>query len=111
VNCRNVVPQLRGWHERYAAAGLTIVGVHTPEFFWEKRTEKVAEARDRLGIRYPVLQDNESVVWKRYGVWAWPTLVLVDRRGIVRYRHVGEGAYPETEAVIRTLLAEPGRSG
>jgi peroxiredoxin len=108
VNCRNVVPQLRGWHERYTASGLTIIGVHTPEFFWEKPTEKVAAARDRLGIRYPVLQDNESAVWKRYGVWAWPTLVLVDRRGIVRYRHVGEGAYAETEGVIRTLLAEAG---
>ncbi|MBI2217014.1 MAG: redoxin domain-containing protein [Candidatus Rokubacteria bacterium] len=103
-----MIPQLRGWHERYTSRGLTIIGVHTPEFFWEKPADKVADARQRLGIPYPVLQDNDHTVWKRYGVWAWPTLVLVDKRGVVRYRHVGEGAYADTEAMITTLLAESG---
>jgi peroxiredoxin len=103
-----VIPQLRGWHERYEAKGLTIVGVHSPEFFWEKPHEKVADATRRLAIRYPVVQDNDHAVWKRFGVWAWPTTVLVDRRGVVRYRHIGEGAYDETEAMIRRLLGEAG---
>jgi len=101
-----VIPQLRGWHDKYEAAGLTIVGVHTPEFFWEKPHDKVVAATKRLGIRYAVVQDNDSAIWKRFGIWAWPTAVLVDRKGIVRYQHVGEGAYEETESLIRRLLAE-----
>jgi hypothetical protein len=106
VNCQNVVPQLRVWHDRYAAQGLTIVGVHAPEFFWEKPLDKVVAATKKLGIAYPVIQDNDFATWKRFGVWAWPTAVLVDRKGVVRYRHIGEGAYDETEGLIRRLLAE-----
>ena len=97
---------MRAWHERYAGQGLTIVGVHTPEFFWEKPYDKVAAATRKLGIGYPIVQDNDHVTWKRFGVWAWPTAVLVDRKGIVRFRHVGEGAYDDTDAMIRRLLAE-----
>jgi alkyl hydroperoxide reductase subunit AhpC len=103
-----VIPQLRVWHERHASAGLTVVGVHSPEFFWEKSYAKVVDAMKRLGVRYPVVQDNDFVIWKRFGVRAWPTLVLVDRKGLVRYRHIGEGDYEATEAVIRRLLAEEG---
>jgi hypothetical protein len=99
---------LRDWHGRYEAGGLTIVGVHSPEFFWEKPRDKVVDATTRLGIRYPVVQDNDLKIWNRWGVRAWPTLVLVDKRGVVRYRHIGEGAYEETEAMIRRLLAEGG---
>ena len=101
-----MIPQLRGWHDKYEAAGLTIVGVHTPEFFWEKPYDKVVAATKRLGIRYPVVQDNDSAIWRRFGIWAWPTALLVDRKGIVRYQHIGEGAYEETESLIRRLLAE-----
>jgi len=101
-----VIPQLRGWHDKYEAAGLTIVGVHTPEFFWEKPHDKVVAATKRLGIRYPVVQDNDSAIWRRFGIWAWPTALLVDRKGIVRHQHIGEGAYEETESLIRRLLAE-----
>jgi hypothetical protein len=97
---------LRAWHERYAGQGLTIVGVHTPEFLWEKPYDKVAAATKTLGIAYPVVQDNDSATWKRFGIWAWPTAVLIDRKGLVRFRHVGEGAYDDTEAMIRRLLAE-----
>jgi len=103
-----VIPQLRDWHARYEKAGLTIVGVHTPEFFWEKPRDKVVEATGRLGVKYPVVQDNDMAIWNRWGVRAWPTLALVDRRGVVRYRHIGEGDYEETEAMIRRLLAEGG---
>jgi AhpC/TSA family len=102
-----VIPQLRAWHDRYGEHGLTIIGVHSPEFFWEKPYDKVAGATKRLGIAYPVVQDNDHATWKRYGVAAWPTAILVDRAGVVRYRHIGEGSYEETEATIRRLLAEP----
>ena len=101
-----MIPQLRDWHARYAGQGLTIVGVHCPEFGWEKPFDKVVDAVRELGIKYAVVQDNDFAVWNRYTVRGWPTLVLVDRRGIVRYRHIGEGEYAETEATIRRLLAE-----
>src|SRR5437016_2017197 len=107
-NCKNVIPQLRDWHARYAGQGLTIVGVHCPEFGWEKPFDKVVDAVRELGIKYAVVQDNDFAVWNRYAVRGWPTLVLVDKRGIVRYRHVGEGEYEETEAMIRRLLGEKG---
>jgi hypothetical protein len=103
-----VVPQLRGWHERYGPAGLTIVGVHSPEFLWERAPDRVLAAVRELGIRYPVVLDNDFAIWKRFGVWAWPTAVLVDRRGVIRHAHIGEGAYAETEAMIRRLLDERG---
>jgi len=103
-----VIPQLRVWHERYERAGLTIVGVHSPEFVWEKRRDAVVDATRALGIRYPVVQDNDHAVWRRFGVWAWPTAILVDRKGVVRGSHIGEGAYEETEAMILRLLAERG---
>ena len=101
-----MIPQLRAWDDEYQTAGLTIVAVHSPEFFWEKPYDKVVAAARELGVRYPVVQDNDYAIWKRWGVRAWPTMVLVDRRGVVRYRHIGEGAYGETGAMIRRLLAE-----
>ena len=101
-----MIPQLREWHEKYETAGLTIIGVHTPEFLWEKPYDKVVAATRRLGVRYPVVQDNDHMIWNRFGIRAWPTAVLVDRKGIVRYHHIGEGAYDETESMIRRLLAQ-----
>ena len=103
-----MIPQLRDWHAKYEKQGLTIVGVHSPEFFWEKPIEKVTAAAKELGVKYPVVQDNDFAIWKRFGTWAWPTAVLVDRRGVIRYTHIGEGAYAETEATIRRLLDERG---
>ena len=103
-----MIPQLRAWHARYVDAGLTIVGVHSPEFPWEKSYDRVAAAVKKHGIGYAVVQDNQMLTWRRYGVRAWPTTLLVDRKGIVRYRHIGEGAYTATEALIRQLLAERG---
>ncbi|HTU01285.1 MAG TPA: redoxin domain-containing protein [Candidatus Sulfotelmatobacter sp.] len=101
-----MIPQLRDWYARYAAAGLTIVGVHTPEFFWEKSPDRVAAAVRELGIPYAVVQDNDSAIWKRFGVWAWPTTVLIDKQGVIRHSRIGEGGYQETEEYIRRLLAE-----
>lgn len=99
---------MREWHTRYQPAGLTIVGVHSPEFFWEKPHDKVVEAAGRLGILYAVVQDNDLAIMNRWGVRAWPTTALVDKRGTLRYRHIGEGAYAETEGMIKQLLAEGG---
>ena len=83
-----------------------MIGVHTPEFPWEKPTEKVEAATRRLGIRFAVVQDNDFAIWRRYQVWAWPTIVLVDKKGVIRYSHIGEGAYSKTESMIQRLLAE-----
>lgn len=99
---------MRAWHEKYEGAGLTIVGVHTPEFFWEKPHDKVAAAVRKFEIGYAVVQDNDRAIWKRFGIRAWPTAVLIDRKGVVRFSRIGEGAYEEIEAEIRRLLAERG---
>lgn len=98
---------MRAWHEKYESSGLAIVGVHTPEFFWEKSIDKLKDAISRLGIKFAVVQDNDSDNWNRYGIWAWPTIVLIDRQGVIRYSHIGEGAYQKTESVIRQLLSGP----
>ena len=97
---------MRGWHEKYEPSGLTVIGVHSPEFAWEKPLDKVIAATRRLDIRFPVVQDNAFAIWKRFGVRAWPTIVLIDKKGLIRYNHIGEGAYEKTESVIKKLLAE-----
>lgn len=101
-----MVPQLRAWHEQFAHRGLTIIGVHSPEFFWEKPLARVQAVVEELRIAYPVVQDNDFAIWNRYGTRYWPTAVLVDRRGIARYYHIGEGALQELDVMIRRLLEE-----
>jgi hypothetical protein len=102
-----VIPQLRDWHARYQANGLTIVGAHASEFWWEKPYARVVAATKELRVAYPVVQDNDFVIWRRYSNRAWPAAVIVDKQGIVRFTHIGEGAYAEMEQLIRELLAEP----
>ncbi len=102
-----MIPQLRDWHGKYGDQGLTIIGVHSPEFFWEKPLDKVTQATRDLQVRYPVVQDNDFAIWRRYRNWAWPSAVLVDKKGIVRFTHIGEGAYAEMEQRIQGLLLEP----
>lgn len=97
---------MRGWYDKYEKQDFTIIGVHAPEFAWEKPLDKVKAAAAQLKVRYPVVQDNDFAIWKRYGIWAWPSLVLIDKKGIIRYSHVGEGAYDKTEAMIQQLLSE-----
>jgi thiol-disulfide isomerase/thioredoxin len=105
-NCRNTLPSLKSWDTRYRDRGLTIIGVHTPELDREKNIDNVRREIAALEIRYPVVTDNNYATWKAYGVEAWPTLFLLDKQGRVRWTHVGEGAYEETEDVIKKLLAE-----
>ncbi len=106
-NCRNVEPYVQQWFADYADQGLLILAVHSPEFPREARVENVWNYVRDNDIRYPVVVDNDFVTWKRYGNRAWPSLYLIDKAGRIRYSHVGEGAYAETERQIRKLLAEP----
>jgi hypothetical protein len=98
----------QNWDERYRDRGLTIVGVHTPEFPFEREAGNVAAAIEQNGLHYPVAQDNDYATWNAYGNQYWPAKYLIDARGRVRYVHFGEGEYEETESAIRELLAEAG---
>ncbi|MGH3126970.1 MAG: thioredoxin family protein, partial [Gaiellaceae bacterium] len=104
INCLRTLPHLKSWDDAYRDAGLTIVGVHSPEFAFERVPDNVSEAVDRLGIRYPVALDNDFATWRAYSNQYWPAKYLIDRDGNVRYHHFGEGEYEETERVIRELL-------
>lgn len=101
-----MIPSLRGWYEQYRHQGLVVIGVHYPEFSYEADSENLQEAIARFEITYPVVQDNDGDTWRAYNNRYWPTLYLVDKRGDIRYRHIGEGRYGETEAAIQALLAE-----
>ena len=108
INCIRTFPHLKAWDEEYRDDGLTIVGVHTPEFPFERDAGNVADAVEQNEIRYPVAQDNEFGTWSAYGNQYWPAKYLIDAEGQVRYVHFGEGEYETTERAIRTLLREKG---
>ncbi|HEY0324332.1 MAG TPA: thioredoxin-like domain-containing protein [Pyrinomonadaceae bacterium] len=105
-NCRNTLPSLKRWNETYSERGLVIIGVHSPEFEREKQFENVRREVKSLGIRYPVVTDNDYESWNAYNVQAWPTVFVLDKQGRIRWVHIGEGMYDETESVIKKLLAE-----
>jgi len=105
-NCRNTLPFIKGWHDRYRDKGLTVVGVHSPEFDYEKKFENLRREVASLEIHYPVVSDNDYKMWDAYNVAAWPTVFLLDKQGRIRWRHVGEGHYDEAERIIQELLAE-----
>lgn len=111
INCQNTQPYLNAWQERYADDGLQIIGVHKPEFGFEKNPANVAAAVREAGIQYPVVIDNNDATWDAYDQSYWPTMYLIDADGFVRYKHIGEGAYKDTEAKIQELLAEKNSSG
>jgi cytochrome c biogenesis protein CcdA/thiol-disulfide isomerase/thioredoxin len=108
INCIRTLPYLKAWDEDYRDDGLTIVGVHSPEFAFEKDPDNVADAIADNGIRYPVVQDNELGTWSAFGNQYWPAKYLIGADGQVRFVHFGEGAYEESERAIRSLLAEAG---
>jgi cytochrome c biogenesis protein CcdA/thiol-disulfide isomerase/thioredoxin len=111
INCIRTFPQLKAWDAKYRADGLTIIGVHTPEFPFEKDAGNVRDAIAQNGIRYPVAQDNEYATWNAYSNQYWPAHYLIDASGQVRYVHFGEGEYAKTESAIRSLLSEAGDGG
>ncbi len=108
INCIRTLPYLKAWNAAYAKDGLTIVGVETPEFAFEKVASNVADAISQFGLRYPVVQDNEMGTWDAWGNEYWPADYLIDAKGQVRYATFGEGDYGQTETAIRALLAEAG---
>jgi cytochrome c biogenesis protein CcdA/thiol-disulfide isomerase/thioredoxin len=108
INCIRTMPHVTAWDARYRRAGLTIIGVHTPEFPFERSAPNVAAAISQNGIRYPVAQDNAYATWTAYQNQYWPADYLIDTRGRVRYASFGEGDYGVTERAIRSLLAEAG---
>ena len=110
VNCIRTLPYLQSWQERYADDGLVIVGVHTPEFEFEKLYDNVVQATETEGVSWPVVQDNEFSVWRSYSNRYWPAKYLIDQNGVIQFRHFGEGRYAETEEEIRRLLQEAGRA-
>ena len=108
INCIRTLPYLKAWHEKYADRGLVIVGVHTPEFEFEKLHENVVDAVGEFGLEYAVAQDNDFGTWDAFRNRFWPAKYLIDLDGYIRYTHFGEGAYDETEQMIRELLIETG---
>jgi cytochrome c biogenesis protein CcdA/thiol-disulfide isomerase/thioredoxin len=110
INCIRTFPYLKAWDAAYRSKGLTIVGVHTPEFAFERDPGNVERAIIRFGLKYPVVQDNDMGTWNAYGNAYWPADYLIDAKGHVRYAAAGEGDYEQTETAIRALLAEAGKS-
>lgn len=106
VNCIRTLPYLRAWHDKYASKGLVIIGVHSPEFEFEKSLDNLQAAVQDFDINYPVVQDNDFTIWRSYDNRYWPAKYLLDKEGTIRYTHFGEGQYDETEAVIQKLLGE-----
>ncbi|PKB81852.1 MAG: hypothetical protein BZY88_05695 [SAR202 cluster bacterium Io17-Chloro-G9] len=108
INCIRTFPHLKDWQRKYADKGLVIVGVHAPEFEFEKITENVAASASGFGLEYPIAQDNDFATWRAYNNRFWPAKYLIDKEGVVRYTHFGEGQYLQTEEKIRELLVDTG---
>jgi cytochrome c biogenesis protein CcdA/thiol-disulfide isomerase/thioredoxin len=108
INCLRTLPHLKSWYAAYHRKGLEIIGVHTPEFAFEHVTSNVQSAVKRLGIAYPVMQDNDYKTWDNYANEYWPAEYLIDKQGHVRHTNFGEGDYDRTESLIRRLLGANG---
>ncbi len=106
INCRRTIPYLNAWYEKYRDQGLEIIGIHTPEFEYEHDYNKVAEETRALGIKYPVVLDNDFSTWQAYKNRYWPRKYLIDIDGFIIYDHAGEGSYEETEIKIQEALKE-----
>ncbi|MGY1710896.1 thioredoxin family protein [Geodermatophilus sp. SYSU D00758] len=111
INWLRTAPYLRAWADAYRDVGLVVLGVHTPEFGFERDVGNVRRAVEDLRIRYPVAVDSDYAIWTAFANTYWPALYVVDARGQIRFTHVGEGAYAESEGVIRQLLREAGADG
>lgn len=105
-NCLRTLPYLKEWHRRYRDKGLTVIGVHSPEFSFARTAEHVERAIQQQGMEYPVVLDSEFQIWQSFANRCWPTKYLIGQKGYVRYYHLGEGGYSETENAIQTLLHE-----
>lgn len=110
INWLRTAPYVRSWAEKYKAQGLVVIGVHAPEFSFEKNIDNVRWAVKEMRIEYPVAVDNEHVIWRAFQNNYWPALYFIDSQGRIRHHHHGEGSYEQSEMVIRTLLTEAGNS-
>jgi thiol-disulfide isomerase/thioredoxin len=110
INCIHTLPYVTAWDARYRDQGLVVVGVHSPEFAFERETSNVQQAIAQYGIKYPVAQDNDFATWNAFGNRYWPAEYFIDARGHLRHVHFGEGEYDQSEQIIRQLLAEAGQS-
>lgn len=106
INCQRTIPYIVAWNDKYADKGLAIVGIHSPEFEFEKDINNVKQATEKFGITYPVVLDNDKQIWYAFGNHYWPRKYIADDEGYIRYDHIGEGGYAETEKVIQDLLSE-----
>ncbi len=106
INCIRTLPYITAWDDKYSEQGLLIIGIHSPEFEFEKEPENVSLAIEKHGIDYPVVLDNEMETWKAFENRYWPRKYIADHEGFIRYDHIGEGGYQETEKVIQKLLEE-----
>jgi len=106
INCQRTLPYITSWHEKYKDQGLEIIGIHTPEFEFEKKLDNVKKAVNQFNIKYPVVLDNDRATWNAYQNQYWPRKYLIDIDGYIVYDHAGEGAYEETEQKIQELLQE-----
>ena len=104
INCQRTLPYLNAWYEKYKDSGLAIVGIHTPEFGFEKEYDNVLAAAKKFGVTYPVVLDNDYATWRAYSNRYWPRKYLIDIDGYIVYDHSGEGAYDQTERKIQELL-------
>ncbi|WP_330115412.1 redoxin family protein [Pseudomonas sp. JS3066] len=111
INCRNSLPYVNQWAARYADKGLVVIGVHTPEYAFERKIDNVREAIKRLGVKHPVAVDNQYRIWNAFTNQYWPAHYFIDANGRVRHLHIGEGDYEEQEAIIQKLLQERAEAG
>jgi cytochrome c biogenesis protein CcdA/thiol-disulfide isomerase/thioredoxin len=109
INCIRTLPYVRGWADKYRDHGLVVIGVHAPEFAFEKDPANVARAIRELGVDYPVALDNDYAIWQGFNNEYWPAHYFIDAQGLIRHHHFGEGGYHESEDVIRQLLAAAGQ--
>jgi len=110
INCLRTLPYVRGWADKYKDQGLVVIGVHTPEFAFERDADNVRHAVRDLGVTYPVALDNDYAIWRAFKNQYWPAHYFIDAQGRIRAHHFGEGGYAESEKIIRQLLAEAGRT-
>lgn len=108
INCVRTIPYVRAWAEKYRDQGLVVIGVHTPEFAFEKSPANVRDAVRRFGVTYPVAMDNDFAIWRAFDNRYWPAHYFIDAKGDIRYHHFGEGDYEHSERVIQQLLKEAG---
>lgn len=106
INCIRTLPYVENWYHTYRDQGLVVIGVHFPEFEYERDVQNILAATQRLNVTYPMALDNSGTTWRAWGQRYWPTIYLIDKQGNIRYVRIGEGAYDQTDQAIRDLLAE-----